>query len=69
MQQEHTDQRKIRGLELAQTTRIIQTQQGDWNVPSSSGKGYYVVKSRGVGAVCNCPDYELRKSKCKHIWA
>ncbi|HLC71962.1 MAG TPA: transposase [Candidatus Nanoarchaeia archaeon] len=69
MQQEHTDQRRIRGLQLAQTTRIIQTQQGDWNVPSSSGKGYYVVKSKGIGAECNCPDYELRKSKCKHIWA
>src|SRR3990167_4024243 len=69
MQQEHTDQRRIRGLQLAQTTRFIQTQQGDWNVPSFFGKGYYVVKSKGIGAECNCPDYELRKSKCKHIWA
>ncbi len=23
----------------------------------------------GFGAECNCPDHELRKCKCKHIWA
>ncbi len=66
---EQPDYRRERGLRLAQTARIVQTEKGDWKVPSSSGNGYYNVKSNGFGAECNCPDHEARKCKCKHIWA
>ena len=38
-------------------------------MPSQSGGGHYIVVSNGFGAECNCPDHELRKCKCKHIWA
>lgn len=69
MQEEQNQIRKNRGLHIAQTSRIIQNEKGDWKVPSSSGKGYYIVKSNGMGAECSCPDHELRKCKCKHIWA
>ncbi len=68
-QQYIIESRKQRGLELAKTFRIVKTEKGDWKVPSSSGKGYFIVKSNGFGATCNCPDHELRKCKCKHIWA
>ncbi len=68
MQQEQIQVRKERGLEIAKTSRIEKTQKG-WKVPSQSGGGHYIVISNGFGAKCNCPDHELRKCKCKHIWA
>ncbi len=60
--------RKQRGMQIAQTSRITKTDKG-WKVPSQTGSGYYVVVSNGFGAECNCPDHELRKAKCKHIFA
>lgn len=60
--------RKQRGLRIAKTSRITQTDDS-WKVPSQSKKGYYVVKSNGDGATCTCPDHELRHCKCKHIFA
>lgn len=68
MQQEQTLMRKQRGYEIAKNSRIQQTQKG-WKVPSQTGTGYYEVISNGFGAECNCPDCQLRKTKCKHIWA
>lgn len=60
--------RKQRGLKIAKTSRIIKTKNG-WKVPSQSGQGFYIVKSNGFGAECNCPDHEKRNCKCKHIFA
>ena len=60
--------RKQRGLQIAQTSRITQTDDG-WKVPSQSGGGYYIVKSNGYETTCTCPDHELRHCKCKHIFA
>jgi len=68
MQQEQMEVRKQRGYEIAKTSRIEKTDKG-WKVPSQSGGGHYIVVSNGFGAECNCPDHELRKCKCKHIWA
>jgi transposase len=60
--------RKQKGLHIAKTSRILETEDG-WKVPKQSGGGYYIVKSDGNGAICTCPDYELRHCKCKHIFA
>ena len=68
MQQEQMEVRKQRGYEIVKTSRIEKTDKG-WKVPSQSGGGHYIVISNGFGAECNCPDHELRKCKCKHIWA
>jgi len=68
MQQEQMEVRKQRGYEIAKTSRIEKTDKG-WKVPSQSGGGHYIVVSNGFGAECNCPDHELRKCKCKNIWA
>ena len=67
--EQQTETRKIKGIEIAKTSRIIKNEKGQWKVPSQSGAGFYVVESNGFGASCNCPDHELRKCKCKHIWA
>ncbi len=68
METEQILMRKQRGYEIAKNSRIQQTEKG-WKVPSQTGAGYYVVVSNGFGAECNCPDHEVRKTKCKHIWA
>ncbi len=60
--------RKQKGIEIARTSRITKTNKG-WRVPSQSGEGAYLVISNGFEARCSCPDYELRNSKCKHLWA
>lgn len=60
--------RKLRGLAIAKTNRIVKDNDS-WKVPSQSGAGYYLVKSNGFGATCTCPDHETRKCKCKHIFA
>src|SRR3989339_546879 len=67
--EQQTETRKIRGIEIAKTSRIVKNEKGQWKVPSQSGAGFYMVESNGFGASCNCPDHELRKCKCKHIWA
>ena len=68
MQQEQIEIRKVKGLEIAKTSRISKVG-NNWHVPSQSGSGFYIVQSNGFGATCTCPDYELRKCKCKHVFA
>ena len=62
------DRRRQKGLQIAKSSRIVRTKKG-WKVPSQSGKGHYLVVSKGGGSVCNCPGHEERRDKCKHIWA
>lgn len=40
-----------------------------WLVGSQSSYQTYKIKFDGENPVCNCPDCELRKTKCKHIFA
>lgn len=41
-----------------------------WLVPSPGGHGKgYVVRSTDAGYTCDCPDFEFRRSNCKHIYA
>src|SRR3989338_5818278 len=68
MEQTQVEVRKQKGMEIAKTSRIMKTDKG-CTVPSQSGSGAYLVVSNGFGASCTCPDYEQRKSKCKHVWA
>lgn len=60
--------REQRGILIAQKYRIRRTEKG-YIVPSQFNKGEYLVKVRYDKKECNCPDYELRRQKCKHIFA
>lgn len=62
------DAREERGLQIAQTARIIKTPVG-WKVPSQSGNGTYVVNLDHGHPFCTCPDFEARNQPCKHIHA
>jgi transposase len=63
-----TDQRQLRGLEIAATSNIVRKGQA-WLVPSQSGKGRYTVCPDAHDPYCSCPDHETRGVKCKHIFA
>src|SRR5437870_3171667 len=60
------DRREQNGRDMAATLRLDRA--GSlWIVPSRTGNGRYTV-DRGAGT-CKCPDYELRRRRCKHLWA
>ena len=63
------DQREERGLLIAAKCRITKT--GDtYSVPSSSQDGTrYTVTPSGEKPSCDCPDFQTRGVKCKHMWA
>jgi transposase/predicted nucleic acid-binding Zn finger protein len=59
--------RELRGLDIANRYTIKQ-ENGFWFVPSASGKSnrYKVCLN---SQKCTCPDFEIRRKKCKHIFA
>lgn len=57
------DARDTRGRQLARSTRIERVGR-HWAVPSQTTASRYLVDIEG--AICTCPDYELRKGTCKH---
>jgi transposase len=67
---QQTDMRQIKGLQIAETCRIVKTEKG-WLVPSQSGHGKYLVFTESLLSKphCTCPDHESRGVICKHIYA
>jgi putative transposase len=67
------NQRKMRGMAIAQVaSQVIRLDDRFYQVASQNGHGMYDVtrtKSFAIGWICNCPDFNYRKVKCKHIWA
>ncbi len=59
--------RELRGLDIA-NRYTLKEENGFWFVPSSSGKSirYKVCLNTQK---CTCPDHEIRRQKCKHIFA
>jgi transposase len=68
--QELLEARKSRGFEIAQAKHITKNDKG-WLVPSQSNGTPYIVQlsDNGSEPMCNCPDYQYRRMKCKHIFA
>src|SRR5689334_731645 len=62
------DPRRQKAHELADRARITFAD-GCYTVPSQSGNGQYTVILGDDGALCDCPDFELRNKDCKHILA
>lgn len=62
------EERQERGRLLAQDKRIKHIDGALWMVPSQTQNagGYLVNMSAGT---CSCPDFELRQTRCKHLWA
>ncbi len=59
--------RELKGIDIA-SRFTIKKENDIWLVPSSSGKsGRYEVSLEPQK--CTCPDFEIRRQKCKHIFA
>ena len=72
MEEQNTSWKKLtreeRGRLICKNLEIKPTERG-WRVPSQSGKGSYLVKFNGHEPYCDCPDCQIRRQKCKHIYA
>lgn len=63
-----TDLRQERGRILSNDKRIKHVAGPTWMVPSQTQvAGGYLVNV--AEKTCTCPDYELRRCRCKHQWA
>jgi SWIM zinc finger len=61
-------ERETKALEIAARTKL--TRKGDvWIVPSQSGPKTYTVNPDPESPYCDCPDFESRRARCKHIYA
>lgn len=68
-QKTSTEIRKERGALLAARMRIVTKKPGLFIVPASSGSGSYIVEDDQQTQSCTCPDFELRREPCKHVYA
>src|SRR5437588_5940559 len=58
--------REKKGRHIAEHSKI--TRRGDlWLVPSQAGRGLYKVDLEH--GRCSCPDFEIRRQPCKHVFA
>lgn len=62
------DARQEKGLQIAAMMKI-QPKGDGWTVPSQTLVGKYTVTRDDDAFVCTCPDFELRRSTCKHGFA
>jgi len=72
MQNNLSDARMTRGLEISKTATIAENEDGSFTVPSQTSGAAYQVKTLGGVWVCNCPDFENRADQiemCKHAFA
>lgn len=61
-------EREQKAIAIATHTKL--TRKGDlWLVPSQSGPKKYTVNADPESPRCNCPDFEARQLRCKHIYA
>ena len=62
-------EREQKALAIAAKSKL--TKKGDtWLVPSQSDNGHYKVNNTDPDwPTCTCPDFELRRARCKHIYA
>jgi len=60
--------RKQKGLEIAKTGKV-KYDNGKWKVPSQSINRNYDVILKLEKPECNCPDWQERGLRCKHIFA
>jgi transposase/predicted nucleic acid-binding Zn finger protein len=58
--------REQKGRQIAEKSKI--TRKGNlWLVPSQAGRGLYKVDFERQQ--CSCPDFEIRRQPCKHVFA
>ena len=61
--------RETRGLVIALGNQIKRLNASTYKVQSQSGNGWYSVLKGPEAWACDCPDFQNRHVKCKHIYA
>lgn len=61
--------RESKALAIATHTQLVRKPNNTWIVPSQSGPKTYTVNADPESPFCNCPDFEFRRLRCKHVMA
>jgi transposase len=62
-------ERENKALAIATHTKLVRKPNNTWIVPSQSGPKTYTVNADPESPFCNCPDFEFRRARCKHVLA
>jgi len=60
--------RMTRGMDILESKKITENEDGSFSVPSQTGTNVYEVKLLGQAWACTCPDFEFgRLEACNPI--
>ena len=62
-------ERENKALAIATHTQLVRKPNNTWIVPSQSGPKTYTVNPDPESPSCDCPDFEHRRLRCKHVLA
>jgi len=62
-------ERETKALAIATHTQLTRKPNNTWIVPSQSSAKTYTVDPDPESPHCDCPDFEARRLRCKHIYA
>ena len=69
MQTHQLSERESKALAIATHTQLIRKPNNTWIVPSQSSAKTYTVNPDPESPFCDCPDFEYRRARCKHVLA
>jgi len=62
-------ERESKALAIATHTQLVRNPNNTWIVPSQSGPKTYTVNPDSESPFCDCPGFEFRRLRCKHVMA
>jgi hypothetical protein len=62
-------EREQKAVAIATHTNLVRKPNNTWIVPSQSGAKTYTVNPDPESPFCDCPDFEYRRARCKHVLA
>jgi transposase len=62
-------ERESKALAIATHTQLVRKPNNTRIVPSQSGPKTYTVNPDPESPFCDCPDFEFRRARCKHVLA
>jgi SWIM zinc finger len=69
METQKLSERESKALAIATHTQLVRKPNNTWIVPSQSGAKTYTVNPDPESLFCDCPDFEYRRARCKHVLA
>jgi transposase len=69
MQTQQLSERASKALAIATHTNLVRKPNNTWIVPSQSSAKTYTVNPDPESPFCDCPDFEYRRKRCKHVLA